>query len=107
MNDRRAQLEDALRSIPDGVCSIQILETGLPPIRSVTVRTEGKGCMTAATIFPGIELSYWQILAPTVSFRHEALHDAIEVTFCRSGRAGWNLTKASSPTSARERRQLT
>ena len=69
MNDRRAQLEDALRSIPDGVCSIQILETGLPPIRSVTVRTEGKGCMTAATIFPGIELSYWQILAPTVSFR--------------------------------------
>ena len=93
MNDRRAQLEDALRSIPDGVCSIQILETGLPPIRSVTVRTEGKGCMTAATIFPGIELSYWQILAPTVSFRHEALHDAIEVTFCRSGRAGWNLTK--------------
>lgn len=93
MNDRRAQLEDALRSIPDGVCSIQILETGLPPIRSVTVRTEGKGRMTAATIFPGIELSYWQILAPTVSFRHEALHDAIEVTFCRSGRAGWNLTK--------------
>lgn len=93
MNDRRAQLEDALRSIPDGTCSIQILETGLPPIRSVTVRTEGKGRMTAATIFPGIELSYWQILAPTVSFRHEALHDAIEVTFCRSGRAGWNLTK--------------
>ena len=92
MNNRRAQLEDALRSIPDGACPVQLLETGLPPIRNVTVRTEGKGRMTATMLFPGVELSYWQILAPAVSFRHEARNDAIELTYCRSGRAGWNLT---------------
>ena len=92
MNDRRAVLEEALRSIPAGTCPIRLQETGLPPIRSITVQTKGKGYMTAAILFPGIELSYWQLLAPTVSFRHEARHDAIELTFCRSGRAGWNLT---------------
>lgn len=91
MTDRRILLEEALRSVPAKTCRIIPIENGLPLVRHVTIHTEGKGIMKVLGLFPGIELSYWQILASSVAFSHESRHDAIELTFCRSGRAGWNL----------------
>lgn len=91
MTDRRIALEKALRPVPLHTCRITYAEDASPMTHHVTIRTEGKGIANIVRLFPGIDLSYWQILAPSVSFSHESSHDALELTFCRSGRAGWTL----------------
>lgn len=61
--------------------------------RDMDVRaiSDGKGRISVSEPYPGIRIQHACYLANHIRFSHADHDDVLKVTYCRSGRVGWNL----------------
>lgn len=55
-----------------------------------------KGQITTYSLYPGIELSFFDCLSEENICRHSATDDILEINYCRFGRIGWNMKDGST-----------
>ena len=60
----------------------------------LTSRTDGKGRIEIFRVMPGIEVSFHEYLAESMVFHHKASDHVLEITHCRAGRIGWEITRS-------------
>ena len=89
----RIRLEQELAEVPfgtlrlEGVCPSE----GSAWDAQVDLGPQGRGRGEIFSLFPGVHLVCHRFLAKRVSFCHPADRSVLEITYCRRGRAGWNL----------------
>ena len=96
--DSFSRLQEALSRIPEGsVCIERHTECGRTPFSDrLRAETDGRGMLCVYPVYEGIELSHLQFVSGRVSFHHTASPRVLEITHCRSGRAGWDLKDGMS-----------
>lgn len=88
-------IKKALRHVPEG--RIQVSCHGSPDTADspsggeFRTLSEGRGLIDVYQVLPGIRLAYHLFLASQVRVHHGSGPDVLEINYCRSGRAGWNM----------------
>lgn len=94
-NQVEFEIERRLSEIPPGTFYLEKkpFQGSEPPFFAsrLTAQSEGKGAVVAFDIYPGIELSFHEYLADSVSFAHDAKRHVMEINYCINGRIGWNM----------------
>lgn len=93
--DPRTQLALQLEGLPEGGLTVVRHDPDGPEqvlfSHRLSAQTSGKGRVELYTLFPGVEASYQQLLAPELTVHHPASPQVLELFYCRSGRVGWNM----------------
>ena len=90
-----AQIAQQLQDVPDG--SLTILRHAPANQNAIllsdqfSAKTAGKGKLEVYPVFPGMNVSYHLLLASEITFHHIASPSVLELFYCHSGRAGWNM----------------
>lgn len=94
-NQVELEIEKRLSGVLPGTFHLEKnqFQSKIPPFfaSSLTAQSEGKGSVKAFDIFPGIELSFHEYLADSVSFDHDAKSHVMEINYCKNGRIGWKM----------------
>lgn len=87
------QIRAALRDVPAGRILMECGQRtcGAPSAAQIQAHTAGKGRIEQYAVFPGMEVSLNTFLADEITVQHRAEESVLELFYCRSGRAGWNM----------------
>lgn len=89
------EIEKKLKNIPDRTIQFLKPDSLKQELSIITnqfeTRIEGKGCIEALFLFPGIFLTFFTFRASSISVRHHAFPSLLQITFCHRGRLGWTL----------------
>lgn len=93
--EERTRLEERLRQIPAGEVRVEYAGGPRPAegllAEAFQARTDGRGLLEAYGVLPGVEAAFDTFQAPSVTVRHPARADTLELFYCRSGRVGWTM----------------
>lgn len=91
-HSQMALLEAKLSHIPPGQLLVDQTDSPAAPTPSIRLFDDtARGRLQRYPLFPGIELSFLELLAPRISLSHPALDSVLEINFCRFGRTGWEM----------------
>lgn len=95
MENRIAEIEERLTSVPKGKLLIQNHSPENPETsflsEQVASCSDGKGLVESYSVFPGISLVHNFYRANQYGFHHAPLSSVMQINHCRYGRIGWAM----------------
>ncbi len=95
MNHQLEKVKGNVSAIPDG--KVQIITHSPENIKknsileNLNTDCKGKGKIETYSIYPGMDLSFLDILSDSISFHHMESPAVMKINYCRYGRIGCNL----------------
>ena len=93
--NRKIEIIDALGETPQG--QLRINHCTADDSQSILLRKhfasqqDGRGRMDIYPLYPGMELSMSWYQASSIRQQHDESSSILEITYCRSGRIGWDM----------------
>lgn len=99
-NEIPLHIRESLLHIPDGTLKIERHLAGSCEVNLFTQeflgQTDGRGKISVYQVFPGVQLSLNDYQGEQIAFQHASQRHILEISHCRLGRIGWNLTNHTS-----------
>ena len=98
MDQHLTDIQNKLSGVPDGT----LWEQDFPDAGSPAAAEHfdplpcGRGHKASCPVFPGVTLVFQEYLAGQTACRHGAEAGLLEISYCRSGRAGWDMKNGCS-----------
>lgn len=97
MSQHLTDIRNKLSGVPEHTLREQVFsDAGSPAAEHFDPLPTGRGHIASYPVFPGVTLVFQDYLAERTACRHGAEAGLLEINYCRSGRAGWNMKNGCS-----------